>query len=229
MLREFLSLSWETGSEPYTSGIQLIEITTGKKNQGKDTSTNESITYDLDIENTAVFKKDHLAGWMDNQESMGLLWVKGEIKGGIIPVTFDDKKISLKIVRMNSEIKPFIVDEKMQVHIRINLFTNIGESQANLDFEKDEVIQKIEKLQAEVVKKQIIAALDKSRRLNSDVFVFGNYFLGKYPKIWKQIEANRYDYYRNIEVNVDVNSTVNQIGLIKKAADIGIGYGNQQE
>lgn len=227
-LGDFLNLFWETGSEPYTSGISLIEINTGKRNQGEGTSENESNNYDLYIENTAVFKKEKLAGWMGNKESMGLLWAKGHIKGGTIPVNFDDKKISLSIVRMSSDIKPVIADGKMQINIRVKVITNIGESQANLDYGTKEVIEKIQNLQAEEIKKQILAAFDKSKRLDSDVFGFGNYFYGKYPKYWNQIEASGYDYYRNIEVNIDVNSTVNQMGLVRKTREIVTVYRKQQ-
>lgn len=228
-LGEFLNLFWETGSQPYTSGISLIEITTGNRNQGDGTSSNESNIYDLDIENAAVFKEDKLTGWMDNMESMGLLWVNGSMKGGIVSVRFDDKKLTLKVIRTDSDIKPVMVDGKMQINIRVNVQSDIGDSQVNLDFDKTEVIEKIQNLQNEEIKKQILAALDKSRRLDSDVFGFGNFIYDKYPKIWNQIEASGDDYYRNIDVNIDVNSSVNNIGLIKKAANIGTIYKKQKE
>jgi len=213
-LGDFLNLFWETGSEPYTSGISLVEIKAGKSIQAAGSS--ETTNYDLSIGNTAVFKKDKLAGWMDNNESVGLLWVKGEIKGGRITIRVDEKELSLKIIRMDSDIKPVIADGKMQMNIRVNVESNIAESQVNLDFTNKQVSEKIENLLAEEVKKQILAALDKTKHLKSDIFGFGNYFFSKYPKAWQQIEASGYDYYKNIMVNIDVSSKVDQVRLVRK-------------
>lgn len=213
-LGDFLNLLWETGSEPYTSGISLIEIKTGKSIQAA--SSSETTNYDLSIGNTAVFKKDKLAGWMDNTESMGILWAKGGMKGGFIPIRVDGKELSLQIIRTDSDIKPVISNGKMQMNIRVHVLSNIGESQVNLDYTDEQIIKKIENLQAEEVKKQILAALDKSRHLKSDIFGFGNYIFGKFPKYWQQIEASGYDYYKNITVNIDVSSKIDQVRLIRK-------------
>lgn len=204
-LGDFLNLLWERGSEPYTSGISQVKT-------------------DISIENTAVFRKEKLAGWMDNRESKGLLWARGGINGGTLTVNFEGNDLSLRIVRAGSETKPKIADGKMEVDIRVNVVTNLVESRTNLDFSKINVIKKVQDLQAEEIKNQILAAYEKSKQLNSDVFGFGNYFFGKYPKVWKQIETSGFDYYRNVSVNVDVNSRVNNIGLVKKPIDTGTVY-----
>ncbi len=215
-INDFLTLFWEKGSEPYTSGISLTEIPAGKAKQSEDKKTDELNKYDLVIENTAVFKKDKLAGWMDNEESTGLLWATDNIKGGDLTVKYDDKDIVLRIVKSGSSIKPLIVDGKMAIDIHVNVTSAIAESQVNIDYEQNETINKLQKLQAEEIKRQILAALNKSRVLNSDVLGFGNYFFGKYPKYWKMVEAGWYDHYRDIDVNIDVDSKVNHIGLSRK-------------
>lgn len=200
-LGEFLDLYWETGSEPYTSGIGAAE---------PDRSN-------FDIEGTAVFKKEKLVGWLDNDEGKGLLWVNGGMEGGIISVKYEGKKIALRIIKAASKLEPLIINGEMQINIRISLSSNISESQANLGIQNKEIIEQVQVLQAKEVKRQILAAFDKSKRLGSDIFEFGNYFYGKYPAYWKQEGDKWYEHYQDVKVNIDVSSTIYSMGLVKGA------------
>jgi spore germination protein KC len=124
--------------------------------------------------------------------------------------------VVLRILKAGSSIKPAIAGEKIVMNIKVDVAADILESEANIDFQQNEAIDKVQDSLEEKVKKQIIAAINKSKRLKSDVFGFGNYFFGKYPKYWEQIEANWYDYYPDIDVNIEVNAKVNHTGLSRK-------------
>lgn len=217
---DFVEILGHQGQETYTQGITTktpVFHTTEPKYRLTRTDGIESPgTQDIIIADTAVFRDDKMVGWMNESESRGLLWVKGEIKGGILTTSFEDKKISMRIVRVKSKVKPIIEDEKMSINITVDVKTSIAESQADLDFTKTEVIEKIEDLQNEEVKREILMALEKSIELSTDVFWFGNYFYRKYPKHWKSVKDNWYDYYPGIDVNIKVTSTIQCIGLITR-------------
>lgn len=213
---DVLNLTWEKGSELYTSGISLIEISASKAKQEAGAKPDESNRYDLIIENAAVFKKDKLVGWMNNEESTGLSWVTGKIKWGDLRIKMDDKDMVLRILKADTRIKPLITDEKMAVNINIDVTSDILESQTNIDYEQNEVIDKVEGLVEEKIKKQINSAFNRSKRLEADVFGFGNYFFGEYPKYWEKVAANWYDYYPDIELNIEVNAKVEHTGLSKR-------------
>jgi spore germination protein KC len=214
-LTDFLTLVWEKGSEPYTAGISLIDIPVyeEKKTGG---IKNESNSYDLSIYDTAVFKNLKMVGWMDEKESMGLLWATGGIKGGTITTKFKGKSLALRISDASTSVKPLIDNGKMVVEINIKLTSSIIQSQANIDYEDCEVIQKVEEAQAVEIKKEINAVFEKSKILGSDVFGFGNYFYGKYTDEWKKIGADWNNNFQNIELKINVKSTVNHIGLSRK-------------
>jgi spore germination protein KC len=215
-LGDFLNLFWETGSEPYTSGIGTAGPSGAKQAAGA--GSDKASQKELVIENTAVFTKDRLAGWMDNRESMGLLWITGGIKGGNLSITYEGKEIVMQIIRMHSDIKPVKIKGKIQMNIRIMLVTSIVESQAKLILKNIEVTRKLEDLQAEKIKGQISAALNKSKQLNADAFSFGNYIFGKYPKDWRTMESQKGGYLRDLATNIEVDSIVNHVGLIKNNA-----------
>jgi spore germination protein KC len=213
-LGDFLNLYWETGSQPYTSGISVIE--TGVDSGTQTAGSNMQKDYDICIENTVVFKKDYIAGWLNNEESRGLLWVLGGIKGGSVPIRYDEKEVLVQIAKENSDIKPLMKDGKIQINVTVKVLANIEESQAKLVYANKQVDEKIEGLLSEEIKKQINAALYKSKQLDVDVFGFGNYIFGSYPKEWKLIEKNAENYYRNLSVNINVDSILNQVGLVKE-------------
>lgn len=215
-LNDFLTLIWEKGSEPYTAGISLIDTPVNLEKQTGGIK-NESNSYDLSINDTAVFKNLKMVGWMDEKESMGLLWATGGIKGGIILTEFKGKYLSLKISDASTSVKPLIDNGKMIIEINIELTSNIIQSQANIDYEDNEIIKKVEQAQTDEVKKEINAAFEKSKILGSDVLGFGNYFFGKYPDEWKKMSGNWNDHFQNIEVKINVKSIVNHIGLSRKS------------
>lgn len=219
-LGDFIELFEESGSDPYTAGVEAVEgnIVGGTGSDGGGTRESGKAN-DLKIADTAVFRGDKLAGWLEGRENRGLLWVKGKVKGGVLTTTYEGKELSLQILRMKSKVKPVITGGKMQINIRVDVETNVGESQADLDFSKKEVIEKIQQLQNEEVKKEIFMALDKSRNLGTDVFGFGRHFHASYPEYWKQIKDKWYDYYPNINVNIEVNSIIRHIGLITMPAE----------
>lgn len=168
------------------------------------------------IKDTAVFKGDKMVGWLENEEARGLAWVKGKINGGAMTLPLEDKELSLRIVRLNSKLKPIINDGKMKMIINIDIRSDIAESQADFNFMNDAVIKKVELAQKEKIKKEITAAIEKSRSLNSDVFGFGSSFNENYPREWRKVRDNWYNYYPNIEININLKTTIRNIGLIYK-------------
>lgn len=211
---DFLNLYWETGSQPYTAGISLIESGADQGSQAA-SGSNTQKNYDISIDNTAVFKKDMLAGWLNNEESVGLLLVLGDIRGGAVTIQYDEKEVLLKMVKVNSKIKPSIKAGKMQINVQVKVLANVQESHTKLVFANKQVVSKVEELLSEEIKKKILSALDKSGQLDTDVFGFGNYIFGSYPKEWKNIEKSGDDYYKSLKINIDVDSTLNQVGLVK--------------
>lgn len=205
-LGDFLNLLWEEGAQPFTAGVRIVS---GKNNS----STTKSSNNDLLINETAVFKKEKLAGWLNDQESMGLLFIQGNKNGELVDLNYKGGKILLKCTKVNSTIKPIIKNGKAVINLNVYVISDISESQVNLDFEQSGIDKTIQKLQAAEVKKQIIAAFNKSKELDADIFQFGNLIYGKYPEYYKQMKTMGQDYYQNITLSVSVKSSVNQIGL----------------
>lgn len=217
-LNDFLTLYWEKGSEPFSAGISLSEVPAkASRASGKKNSAGNS--YDFHIESTAVFNNDRLSGWLDNEESLGLKWVTSSLKGGIVSVKLKGSDVDLRILRSVPKIKPSITDGKIKININVFVKSNIIESRANIDYDNTENINKLQELQAEEIKRQILTTINKTKSMNSDVFGFGNYIFGKYPKYWKTVETSWSEQYRDIDVSIEVDSIVSHIGIIRKTKE----------
>ena len=112
-MKDIIDMFRKPGSEPFTSGVNI----SGKNFSNK-----------ISLEDTAVFKKDKLIGWLNSTESRGLLFVKGNVKGGIMTIYYNGDKLSLRILRNNSEIHPVINDGKIQINLTVNVTSNISET-----------------------------------------------------------------------------------------------------
>lgn len=196
-MKDFIEMLGEPGSEAYTSGVSI---------SSKDTSNK------IDIKDTAIFKNDKMIGWLKDDESRGLSIANDNVKGGFMSIPFEDNVLSLRILKVASKVHPIINNGEMQINLNVNVLSNIAESQGMSDFLKEDTIEKVQQLQSEQIKNEITAALNKSKNLNSDIFEFGNYFNMYFPKIWKDIDEDWYSYYPNLQVNINVDTTVKNIG-----------------
>jgi spore germination protein KC len=171
----------------------------------------------LNLSHTAVF--DHnmkMVGTLNDRESRGLLWVLGEVKGGIIVVENPHGKgiYSLEILQAKSKIIPEFRDGKPIITVRIKESSNLGETSCSEDLIKPEVWKSLASLQNEAIRQEIGIALSKAQELEADIFGFGEAFHKKHPRLWKEMEPNWQEIFPSLEVEIIVESIVRKPGLV---------------
>lgn len=140
------------------------------------------------ILHTAVIKDAKWIGKLNKQESRGLLWVKNEVKGGIlvIPSLEEKGKISLEILdKTKASIKPKVSDGKIRrIDVKIASTVNIGEMMSHTAFTKKNLAT-INKLAEKQIKIEIQSAIKQAKEMEVDIFGFGEVIHQKYPTVWK--------------------------------------------
>lgn len=164
------------------------------------------------ITGTAVFKGDKMIGKLNERESSGLLWAINQIKTGFVNIP----EASMQIVQAKSRIVPELTDGKIEVTIEIKEESNLIEYKGHQDLTPD-ILQQLEKRQAEEIKSLVMAAVQKSFSLDADVFGFGDAVHHKYKKEWKDLKSQWDNVYPGIEVLVKVKTHLNEIGDINKS------------
>ncbi len=173
------------------------------------------------ISGMAVFKKDKLAGQLNAIETRGLLWVIGEVKSGIIDVDSPDGngKVSLEIVRASSKITPEIKDGKIHIKVKITEEGNLGSQSSLENYALPRAVESLEKMKAAAIRSEVLAVLKKARKLNTDIFGFGDSVYKKYPKLWQELETRWDEIFPQIEVEVAVEAKLRRLGRITEPAN----------
>lgn len=171
----------------------------------------------LKLEGTAVFKKDKMVGELNVKETRGLLWVLGEVKGGIIVVDWleGDGKAGFEIIRARSKIIPEIRENTVYIIVEITEQGRVGELMGPENLTPSS-IPTLEKRKAAVIHDEVITAWEKARKLNADIFGFGEAVHRKYPNEWKKLENEWDTIFPNLEVTVIVDTKIGNTGALTK-------------
>ncbi len=225
MLGNFLEMLEGDGVQPFTALLKITDNQAQPEKHGDRTAEGHIIEPNdkFLINGTAVFRRDKMVGRLNPKESRGLLWVRGEVKGGVLEVHVpgeEDKTVTLEILRSKTKLKPSISDEQIFITVEINEESNLVETTAILDLTKPETINKLEKLQAEAIRKEVEMALDQAQQeYGVDVFGFGEELHRQYPQQWKEMKNNWADIFPTVQVEVQVEAKIRRTGLITKPVE----------
>lgn len=209
-----------------TSTVRLVDFLT--RLMSKTTSpiapmielSGEGNEKNIFVSGTAVFKKDKLVGQLDKIETRGLLWVIDKIKSGIIDVNSPSGhgKVSLEIIRAKSKITPEIIADKIHIKIEIKEEGNIGSQTSLENLALPPSIAALEKEKAAVIESEVMAALKKARKLNTDIFGFGDALHQKFPKEWKDLENSWDEIFPDLDVELIIEAKLSRTGRISSPA-----------
>lgn len=175
---------------------------------------------------TAVFKRDKLVGFLNEEETQEMLFVKNKIKSGIIVSKnlLDDKKTSLvfEIFKSKTQIKPEYSNGELLMNIHIATSVSIGEQGTTKNY-IDEKGRKIAKTVTEKNMEKEIQKLIKrvQEDYNADIFGFGKIVMYEKPELWRKMEKNWDEEFKKVGVNIDVELNVKNSGISKKPITVG--------
>lgn len=216
-LREYNEMLLGKGAEPVATRVEVkkVGITPGP-GHGKNSADNERV----EITGTAVFKKDKLVGWLDDDETMSLLWLKGDIKRGIITVpgpAEPDNEVSIAIERGSAKVTPEYDGQNLRFNVMIEVEGKLLELQSPGELSKPEGVKALEGKAAAEIKRRAAGTLKKAQReYKVDIFGFGSAFHRKYKKDWQKLKDRWDEQFVQAEVNITATVNLRTIGLFSK-------------
>lgn len=224
-LGDFLELMESESTHPFTAVVETVPNPAAPKQPQQGAATGQVPEPDRNVllNGTAVFRRDKMAGWLNSRESRGLLWVRGEVNGGIIEVPNPDEKekhVSLEILRSKTKLRPEIRDGQIYITVEIKEESNVGETTGPLELTEPEVIQKLESLQSAAIQAEIEAALAKAQQeYGVDVFGFGEAVHRKYPQEWKEMKQMWPELFPGVQVQFEIETKIRRTGLISRPVE----------
>ncbi|MDP4146217.1 MAG: Ger(x)C family spore germination protein [Bacillota bacterium] len=174
---------------------------------------NQRIAY---LSKTAVFKKDKMIGTLDKKETRGLLWGTNKVKNGVIVIDKKGDKINIQTTHASGKITAQMKGDKPSIKIEIKQEGDLQEQSSSEDLANPKALADVQKAEEEIIKSEVMAAVAKAKLLNADIFGFGDTIYQHYPKQWPKLEKNWEKVFKNIPVEVSVNSKIRGMGRITK-------------
>lgn len=154
----------------------------------------------------AIFKDDKLLGFLDEKESIALSFIRNKINNTVLSYECSsDKYVVGEVINTKTKLEMQKDPLKAKIDIKANL--NINEVTCNLDLEDPQVISEIEDNLEDELKGKIDDTLNKIiEEYNTDVFGFRDSLYKNYPKYYKEIEDDWYDFiFQDLDIDIEVN------------------------
>ncbi|QGH33354.1 Ger(x)C family spore germination protein [Gracilibacillus salitolerans] len=179
---------------------------------------------DVHLSGGAAFIKDKLVGFMNNDETMGYNWIttnnRNSNEGTMTFPYKDDKYVTLKLVNINSSIKPKVTNKTdISYTVEIKQQLEVTERQ---ELKKTETRKELAQLVVELektVKKEIEGKVEQvitkaQEDFQSDIFGFGASLRNKYPKVWNNIKDNWSEEFAKVPYEIKVEVEILNTGLL---------------
>lgn len=177
------------------------------------------------IAGTAMFKSYKLIGFLDDEETKCMLWLRDEVKGGLAIIkdvgeVKDD--VTLEIYKSKSKFTPIIQANALKIVVDIDLDVSMGEIIGTTNFIENPGKQ----LLKESAEKQIEEEIKKTYTMvrdtyNADIFGFGRLVEMKMPKVWNQIKDEWDDYFAELELDVKVDIKIRGSATTRRPLKVG--------
>lgn len=188
-----------------------------KKNDG---------TFIPQIMGTAVFDQDKLIGFLDGEETMDMLFVRNEIKGGVINQlemeNGEELPISLEIFSSKTKIKPIIENNNIKFEVSISTTVAIDEIGGTVNYIEEAKKKELEKATQKTIKNRVDRLIKKMQvQYGEDIFGFGIKLNEADPKTWKSIKNQWGEKFKYCEVNVNVSIHIRNSAMLSKPIQEG--------
>ncbi|MDQ0903563.1 Ger(x)C family spore germination protein [Paenibacillus sp. V4I7] len=220
-LKDFVHMLVTEGVEPVAAEMELASSNLANEEDSKAPSPSNLET-NLSVKGSAIFKKDRLVGWMNDLETRGVLWLRKEMKTGVVTVNIPKEKgngkISVLILKAKTQITPILRNGELNMEVKVRAENELYENNSKLDVSDPKVIQFVENELEEDLKQRIQIVLDMAqKKFESDIFGFGIEVERRYPKEWKNKYKEHWEEeFPKLKVNIIANMTVNRTGLTNK-------------
>ncbi|MEC0182040.1 Ger(x)C family spore germination protein [Paenibacillus peoriae] len=215
-LDELLASLTNQGIEPVLTGLQIV----GNKEAGETKENVEKIVTSarLEYSGMAVFKKDKLIGWLNEDESRGYNYITGKVRSSVNHVACPEGgKVIMEIIRTQTTIKGAVNRGEPRINIKMQVEANVGEVECTgLDLTKVGTIYDIEKRGEEKLEEFMRAAVQKAQKsYKSDIFGFGEAIRRANPKAWSTLKNNwGREHFVDLPVNIKINLKLRRLGTI---------------
>ncbi|MEC1291950.1 Ger(x)C family spore germination protein [Bacillus mojavensis] len=171
----------------------------------------------LQANGLAVFDKTgHLKYWIEDKESVGIVWLKNQIQHTFINADWGKTKdaVSLQVTHQATKLTPEIRNGRPRIHVHVTVEGIIDAVKYPFYLSDPKVLADIEKVLNKQLEKEITHAVEKIKEHKIDFIGFGDTIYRKYPKQWEKMRDTwDKEYLPDLPVDVKAETYIRRTGL----------------
>ncbi|WP_044642215.1 Ger(x)C family spore germination protein [Risungbinella massiliensis] len=215
-LDELISNLSGEGRNPVLTGVLLK----GDPSQGMELSNVERTdpSAKIQLDELAVFKKDRLVGYLNEEESKGYNYIEGNVKSTIVNVPCNSGIAAIEIIRTDTKVKGKYNNGKPSIQIETKLQGNVGEVECDLEFTNPKIMSELEtKVKQDIQEKMEVAVKKTQTEFQSDIFGFGDKIEQADPKAWKNLQKKWEKEFPDLDVQIKVTAELEHTGTTSES------------
>ncbi|MDQ0874142.1 spore germination protein KC [Paenibacillus sp. V4I3] len=167
----------------------------------------------LEYSGIALFKKDKLVDWLNDDESKGYNYIMGNVKSTMGHITCPKGgTISFEIIREKIKVKAHVVNGKPEININVLLEQNVSEVQCQIDLLDPNTVPELEQIAATKLKQIMTSTIKKAKQNKADIFGFGDAIEDISPKTWLKVKSDWENEFSELKVNIDTDIHIRRLG-----------------
>ncbi|PZT54173.1 hypothetical protein DN757_18540 [Paenibacillus silvae] len=174
------------------------------------------------IAGTAVIRQGKLVGWLNEEETRGLLWMKDKLKKGVIttdvPKERGGGKISVQIIKGKTKLKALLQGYNVKFVATVRTKCELLENSSQLDASNPQDLRYMGSLLEKNLEKRIQDTVDRAQKLKADIFGFGNMLYQSHPSVWNGHFKDEWaSVFSQMEILTSTQVTIVRTGLTNKS------------
>lgn len=165
----------------------------------------------FELDGSAVFKKDKLIGFLDRYDTKYLLFIKNQIKGGLLLTSpaSDGSSVALEIFESKTSVTPEITGKDVSMKINIDMKASLGEDNTTKNYVSAQGIQKVEQSAETTLVDGVSSIIKKVQsQFGSDVFGFGSIIYRNSPEFWGKEKGNWEHSFQTVKSTVTAHVSI---------------------
>jgi spore germination protein KC len=174
------------------------------------------------LRGAGILKKDKLIGFIDDDLTRGVMWIRNEIDKAtvtVIPEQTESGFVSARLIRSQTKLIPRINGDEWTITVKSEAEGDMIQNTTFVDYSKPELAKRLEKDFSKQIDAKIAAAVAKvQKKMNADIFGFAQAFHRKYPKEWNLVKDKWDEKFPQVKVTFETDVRIERHGLSSPAA-----------
>ncbi|MDK2880415.1 MAG: spore germination protein [Clostridia bacterium] len=212
--------SLKTFTPPEKGSVVRQDAPGGEKESGNGNQPQQKI---FTVTGIVAFRGEKLAGRLNEVETQGLMFIRDEAQGGIIPLAFNSTQDNASYLfrDVRTKVKPIVKRTGIAFQVKIKGTGElIATAPETVDITKRGDVKKMEALINREVERRCRNAVARAKGLRSDVFGFGDKLHRTHPQVWRKIENRWEETFPYVNVDIQADFSLEHSGLLTRSLKI---------